>query len=152
VTQRRSDMSTEESAPRSGRVIDQRSTKPSSPAQLASWSVLLSVTVISPRTASRSRATTSAGAGPAGGPATISLRSCTWKGDEPSTQAPARRNHRTCTSSSSVCRNGFQSSGTDRPGIDRARVAMACTAVCTRHSASTSTGTSFGFTFASGRR
>ena len=33
-----------------------------------------------------------------------------------------------------------------------ARAAIACTAVCTRHSDSTTAGTSFGFTFASGRR
>ena len=48
---------------------------------------------------SRSRATAGRSARPCRNPATISRRSSTWKGDEPSTAAPARRSQSTCRSS-----------------------------------------------------
>ena len=54
---------------------------------------------------------TAAAADPPGSPATISLRSCTWKGEAPSTAAPARRSHCTCRASRSPSRNGFQPCG-----------------------------------------
>ena len=152
MTQRRSDMSTEPSVPRSGRVIDQRSVKPSSPVQAASWSALVAHTATSAVTERWSRSTAAATSVPTGIPATISLRSWTWKDDDPSTACPARRSQATWRSGSCGSTNGFQPSGTARPGTALTRPAICCTAVCTRHRFSTSAGTSLGFTLASARR
>ncbi len=47
--------------------------------------------------------------------------------------------------------NGFQSAGTERPGMVAARALTWCIDDCTRHSASTTAGTSAGLSTAPGR-
>ena len=143
------------STPRSGRVIDQRSTKPSSPAQAASWSALLRQTVEQPRRRRpRSRPTASAalGAGRQPGDDQLAQRDVEGRRAVDGRAGPAQPAAPAASSRSGVG-NGFQPAGTARPG-DRSAARRRSPAP--RSAPATAPrpapGTSFGLTVAPGRR